>query len=231
MRDSLRRFVSRLPGHHQQAIRRFYYARKFTRKGFTYNEPEFERLDAWLDEGDWVLDIGANVGQYACRFAQLVGRTGHVIAFEPVPETFDILASNVARFALRNVTLLNVAASDRSELAGITIPLTAGGVRNYYWAQLSRDRPDFRVLCLPVDALGIQAEVRLVKIDVEGHELAVLRGMRGLLERCHPKLIVEDNVPEVASFLAGIGYSPGRHDDSPNFVYQWHSSPSVPGAV
>lgn len=225
MRDAIRRFVNKLPAPQQQAIRRFYYARKLGRKKFAYDEPEFERLDGWLADGDWVLDIGANVGQYTCRFAHLVGRNGHVIAFEPVVETFDVLASNVARLRTRNVTLLNVAACDRAELMGMTIPPTAAGVPNYYWARLTTDSPDFRVLSLPVDALGIQTAVRLVKIDVEGQELPVLRGMRTLLDRCHPILIVEDNAPELVGFLAGIGYTPVRHDGSPNLVCFWEQGP------
>lgn len=223
-RDMLKRLLGALPRRQQQALKRLYYEHKLRRGQFSADEPEFARLDSWLNEGDWVLDIGANIGHYTCRLAELVGPQGHVIALEPVAETFHLLSTNVAYLPAANVTLLNVAASDHTDLVGMTIPRLATGLRNFYMAHLSQEDWDVRALCLPIDALGIQSAVRLVKIDVEGHELSVLKGMKELLGRCRPMLIVEGDVPEVAAFLNEMGYWSERYPASPNRVFYWGDS-------
>lgn len=221
MRNTIKRLLSWLPRRRLQEIRRLYYARQVRRGDFTTDEPEFARLDSWLHEGDWVLDVGANVGHYTCRLSQLVGLQGRVIAFEPVAETFDLLTSNVAQLSTQNVTLLNVAASDQTRLAGMTVPMLPTGLPNLYMARLSKQNADFHALCLPIDGLGIRTAIRLVKIDAEGHELSVLSGMRLLLEESHPTLIVEGSAPAVVAFLGDLGYSSKRYGDSPNRVYYW----------
>ena len=86
-----------------------------------------------------MLDIGANVGHYTLRMSELVGDSGRVVAFEPVPETFALLAANARGFAIANVSLLNVAASDSAGIAGIRIPQFDDGLTNYYQASLTTD--------------------------------------------------------------------------------------------
>jgi hypothetical protein len=58
----------------------------------------------------------------------------------------------------------------------------------------------------------------LAKIDVEGHELPVLRGMRALLERDHPVLIVETSSQETIELLHGLGYATERLPGSSNLL-------------
>ena len=85
---------------------------------------------------DWVIDIGANVGHYTKRFSDLVGPEGVVIAFEPVSETFSLLAANVQLFKFANVTLINAAASDELSLVGMKIPSFNTGLKNFYQAHV-----------------------------------------------------------------------------------------------
>jgi len=183
-------------------------------------EGEFCHLGQWLTKGDWVLDIGANIGHYSLRFSELVGSTGRVIAIEPVPETFALLAANVALVSNQNVTLLNVAVSDSPKLLGMTIPTFQTGLPNYYQAHLTHCNPAFNVLCLSIDSLTLPHCIKLVKIDSEGHEFSVLRGMQHLLQRDHPTLIVEGDSPEVVSYLKAFGYSYEKHIGSPNLVFR-----------
>lgn len=65
------------------------------RNSFKTTEIEYSLLDKWIRPGDWVLDIGANVGHYSLKFSELVGESGHVLLFEPVLSTVDLLASNI----------------------------------------------------------------------------------------------------------------------------------------
>jgi len=213
----LKRFAERLPASWQHELRRLYFRRQILRHRFATDEQEYALLTAHIRSGDWVLDVGANVGHYTLRMAELVGPSGRVVALEPVPDTFSLLAANVRLAAHANVSLLNVAASDSIGMARMEIPRFSDGRTNFYQAHLSVDIGALAVLTLPVDALSLP-RVSLVKIDVEGHEFPVLRGMRRLLERDHPVLIVETSAPETVGMLTGLGYTVARLPGSSNIL-------------
>lgn len=219
----IKSLASRLPESTQLSIRRWLYARQIRRGTFRTTEPEYERLPEWIRPGDWVLDIGANIGHYTCRFSALAGPAGRVIAFEPVPATFSILAANARHFPHDNVTLVNAAASSAVTVQGMSIPDFSTGLRNYYEAQLT-DSPQApaatAVLTLPVDALALPGPVSLVKIDAEGHEAQVLDGMRALLRTRHPVLVVETGDEAVVQSLRALGYTPDRLPGSPNILFR-----------
>ena len=213
----LRRIAAKLPNRWQHELRRRHFRREISRGTFYTEEKEYALLDSLIDEGDWVLDIGANVGHYAMRMSQLVGASGRVIALEPVPDTFSLLAANVQLFEHSNVSLLNVAASDGVSLVSMQIPSFEDGLSNYYQAHLTVGLGGLTILTLPVDALSLPA-VKLVKMDVEGHELAALRGMRELLGRHHPTLIVETASQEPLDLVERLGYSIERLSGSSNVI-------------
>jgi FkbM family methyltransferase len=219
----LKRIAGRLPPRAQQELKRLHFARQIRTGAFTTaeaHETEFPRLGEWVSAGDWVIDVGANVGNYSARLSEIVGPTGRVISLEPVPETFELLVANLARFRWRNVTTLNVAASDRFAEREMTVPTLENGLANRYMARLSEGGGELKVLCMPVDALVMPHRVTLVKIDVEGHELAALRGMHHLLQRDHPTLIVEGRDDAVRAYLAGLGYGYAESERSPNRVFR-----------
>jgi FkbM family methyltransferase len=178
-------------------------------------------LSRFVACGDWVIDVGANVGFYTKRLAELVGPTGRVLAFEPVPETFVLLANNLECCGICNVTLINAAVSEMAGVAGMRIPQHADtGLKNFYQAHLlNTDVGELRVLTVSLDSFHIPKAVRLVKIDAEGHELAVLKGMRETLARDRPILIVEMPGPEVREMLRALDYTDARFAGSPNVVF------------
>lgn len=210
MNEVLKTISARLPIRWQQELRRRHYSRQIGAGRFTADEPEYGCLAEMIGEGDWVIDVGANIGHYTLRFSELVGETGRVIAFEPVPATFELLAANSARARYRNITLLNAAASDSQSIAGMEMPKAASGLDNPYMAHLTA-AGRLKVMCFSVNALRLSGRVRLIKIDAEGHELSVVRGMSELLERDHPRLIIEGDDAEVQRFLGGFGYSYAIH--------------------
>lgn len=219
----LKRLASRLPSRYQQELKRFHFARQIAKGIFTTAEEmdaEYARLHLWVGRGDWVLDLGANVGNYTARLSELVGPGGRVIAIEPVPETFELLTSNLARFPFRNVTLLNAAASDRAGIAGMTMPTLDSGLENRYMAHLTETGGGLDVLCLSIDSLALPHCIRLVKIDVEGHELSALRGMQALIARDRPVLVIEGRSHEVADFLKPFGYTYEDVPSSPNRLFK-----------
>src|SRR6266851_3049216 len=161
----LKRLAALLPVSAQHELRRLYFHQQIRRRRFMTDEKEYAFLDSFLRPGDWALDIGANVGHYSMRMSELVGAAGRVIAFEPVPATFTLLAANARLFAHANVSLLNVAASDRTASVGMEIPRFPDGLTNYYQARLTGDPARLTILSVPVDALALPATVKLVKID------------------------------------------------------------------
>jgi len=221
MRDQLKRIAARLPFSWQQELKRHYFGWQMHRGAFKTQEQEYEVLESMVGPGDWVLDIGANVGHYTARLSELVGVAGRVIAFEPVPATFELLASNVSRLQYLNVTTFNAAASNTSRIVAMSIPKLTSGLNNYYMANLDGPTADLHVLAIPVDGIGIPRNLKLVKIDAEGHEVAVIQGMWSLLERDHPILIVEESSPGIGSLLSSLGYSRERLNGSSNAIYRW----------
>lgn len=223
----LKRIAAKLPIRWQQELKRKHFRRQIDKDCFYTDEKEYALLEHFVKVGDWVLDIGANIGHYTAKLSEITGNNGRVIAFEPVPETFELLAANTARFKFRNVTLINAAASVSTSLLGINIPKFDTGLNNYYMAHLTNQKSEFNVLCIAVDSLTLPYPVKLVKVDAEGHELSVLKGMQSLLQRDHPILIIEEN-EEVMPFLDNLGYSSNKLEGSSNRIFRKASSGAGP---
>jgi FkbM family methyltransferase len=209
-----------MPATWQLELKRRRYRRQIARGAFISGEPEDALLDSILGEGDWAIDVGANIGHYTKRMSDLVGGHGRVIAFEPVVDTFSLLAANVQLYQHQNVTLVNAAASQRTGVTGISIPRFENGLLNYYEASVGTGSGGLQVMSLSIDSLCLPHPVRVVKIDAEGHELQVLLGMTQLLARDKPVLIVEANCREVDAFLESLNYAVESLPNSPNHIYR-----------
>ncbi|HWK55127.1 MAG TPA: FkbM family methyltransferase [Hyphomicrobiales bacterium] len=149
-----------------------------------------------------VLDIGANVGNHSLAFATAAAQ---VHAFEPLPRLYRVLADNVARNHLHHVTAHHCALSDVE--GSDTLYMTLDG----NLGASSFDRRSDQVEAVAVNkhvgddylrSIGVQ-KVDLVKIDVEAHELFVLRGLRATLARDLPVLTMEWNDPLSLERLRG----------------------------
>jgi FkbM family methyltransferase len=178
-----------------------------------------ETLHRLIDPGDVVVDVGANIGYLTSLAAVRAGGDGAVLAYEPHPSVFELLASNVARWraeatGLAPVTVRQEALSDR---AG-TGTLDAGPVfhANMGLAALRSPAEGTEGIAVALRRLdeAISAAHRptvgLLKIDVEGHEPAVLRGAGALLDEGRVRDVVfEDHDPypsEATSVVEAAGY-------------------------
>ena len=217
----LKQLVARFPHRWQTELKRIHFGRQIKNNSFLTDEPEYKILHNLISLGDWVIDIGANVGHYTKRFSELVGPNGRVIAFEPIPATFSLLSANTELFPNSNVTLINAAVSDKFDVVGMSIPKFSTGLTNYYEAHLSSDENSIlSVLSISLDSLNINHRVSLVKIDTEGHEAFVLAGMQKLIEKYRPILIVENPSKEVSEDLNSLGYVPEILPNSPNVIFK-----------
>jgi len=146
-----------------------------------------------LSPGDVCLDVGAHIGYYTLLASKLVGATGHVYAFEPSPVNYRSLSGNLARNNVANVTASNVAVGASSGQAILHEgPGTNTGratVTPISDDDASADRRDVIVDVRPIEEIVSKDDlprIRLVKIDVEGSELDVLRSLEPVLAAGQP---------------------------------------------
>jgi FkbM family methyltransferase len=144
-----------------------------------------------LTPGSRVVDVGAHEGVYTHAFA----RTGALVeAFEPQPPCLEVLRSYERRHA--NVRVHGDALGAEAGWATLRVPrrdgrAVSGRARlDGAAAGDGEGGPEYRVRVRPLDSFAF-GEVALIKIDVEGRELDVLRGARDTLARCRPMLLVE----------------------------------------
>lgn len=224
----LNRLISKIPDRYWIPILRARHAYKIRKGTFVSAEPEFALLDTFAGPGDWVIDAGANYGLYTARLSTLVGATGRVFSFEPVPATFESLTANVSHLLCKNVTLINAALSDHSGEAAINVPVGRSGRTLDGWASLEEHNVSCafgqpgkqNVYVMPLDSLVFARPIKLIKVDVEGHELPALKGMAHTLEQHSPALIVEEFTDAVTGFLATFGYTWEELEGSPNHIFR-----------
>jgi FkbM family methyltransferase len=138
-----------------------------------------------LAAGDRFVDIGANFGWYTALAAGLVGPTGQVFAFEPSPVAANVLAHTIKENRLHNVTLVRAAVGDTVGHERIYMPQNQA----VHSPSAFHSDPTFVPLQVPLlcldryEPLADGRPIKLVKIDVEGYEPNVLRGMQDLVRK------------------------------------------------
>ena len=152
---------------------------------------EIRILKELLKEGDYVLDIGANIGFYGRILSNLVGSSGMVYCFEPNRSNFNKLKGNVS--GLKNVKLFNNAVSDKSGTLNLyTSKLLNVDHRTYPINNYDKIE---EIEAVKIDELirnGIISKVDLIKIDIQGYELQAFRGMiETIQQNKHLKIIAE----------------------------------------
>jgi FkbM family methyltransferase len=170
---------------------------------FQYAEPSLAPvLDAVLAPGMTFVDVGANVGAYACWAGRRVGPTGTVLAFEPVASTRQALISNIERNGLSEIITVHPQAIGAvSGRQAIFSRPDAHGLSSFASFEGSSSE-EVEVVALS-DVL--KGPVHLIKIDVEGYEAQVVAGLSAVLARPVPPVLV---VEIIAEHLARLGSTP-----------------------
>lgn len=166
---------------------------------FQYAPPSLSPvIDTVLRPGGTFVDVGANIGTYACWAARRVGPGGRVVAFEPVPATREALAANVRRNGLADVvTIRPEAVGATTGTAAIFSRPGAHGLSSF--AQFEGAEPqDVAVVSLD---RAVEGPIDLVKVDVEGFEAQVVSGLLEVLERPSPPVLVIEVIEEHLSHL------------------------------
>jgi FkbM family methyltransferase len=180
-------------------------------------------MQRYLRPGDVFLDVGANIGYLSAVAARLVGPQGQVHAFEPVPAYFVRLGRLAALNPEYLIAANPCAAGETPGICTMYVTLEPGQstlVRSYKVEPEILSTIDVPVVRLDSYLKQNQIErVALIKIDAEGFELPILRGLRNYFESCRhrPAIICEiaprayplmgRSVSELAGFMAEFGYT------------------------
>lgn len=162
-------------------------------------ERELHILEHLVPRDRVAVDVGANRGVYSYFLSKLAER---VIAYEAIPAMADFLECA----GLANVEVRRLAVCDRREMLKFSVPIDPSGAVQFNGGQLGEDigceaeTLEVQGVRLDDEELG---DVGFLKIDVEGHEEAVLRGARETLARCSPVVMLE-----ILGLASGDGHSP-----------------------
>lgn len=166
-----------------------------------------------LKQGMVFVDVGANWGYFTLFASQLVGQVGKVLSIEPHPQLFMVLQENVDFNSLKQVTCLQIAASDKEgfcALIGYEEDSDNRGI-----SRLASDKnnsvveiPTFTVACESLDSVlqkQNMTNVDLLKMDIEGAEMIALQGLKqNLMQQKIKRIILELHPGQ----LTGWGFSP-----------------------
>jgi FkbM family methyltransferase len=176
-----------------------------------YSINDLKQFSKFLTKGDYFVDVGANIGWHTLFGAKVVGETGKVFAFEPGNKNFNLLESNIKLNDLQNITAVKAALTDytgNAELAcskrnygdNVTIPLTKTDevkLQNWYGDKMVNLPGDKEPIeCTTLDEYiknnNIDAsKIKLIKMDIQGSEPKALDGMKDLIKKYSPAIILE----------------------------------------
>jgi len=166
--------------------------------------------------GGTILDVGAHDGLLALPLSRLPG--ARLVAFEPLPPAFARLRAAFGEALPPHVSLRAEAVGAAAGEVMLSVPVVAGAPAEQ-WASLAKDyarlgveAEGWRVPVVALDGLALEG-VSAIKLDVEGHEYAALRGARETLLRCRPVLSIEleerhaeGSTWAVPGFLDALGF-------------------------
>jgi FkbM family methyltransferase len=170
-----------------------------------YSEGEVATMRRYVKPGDTVIDVGANIGSLTLPMAGLVGPQGRAYAFESQAHNFNLLCAHLALNGIEHVRPLNAFVSD------VPKPKTSSEM----WGSYVSDKWPTPVTKL--DDLGLDS-CALIKIDVDGGELGVLKSAARLIEASRPVLYFENDTREVSRVLL-------QHVFDLNYDLYWDAQP------
>jgi FkbM family methyltransferase len=171
-------------------------------------EKEMAILPELVNEGDEVIDIGANYAYYSERLSRLVGPVGKVYAFEPIPFTFMVCQKVLNYFKAKNVELYKKGVGEKNEVVEFSVPIADFGGISAGQAHFSNRNNEIegkeriykfnkheKIACEVVsldDFLGERLKkLSFIKIDIEGAELFALKGMTKVIYKFKPVILIE----------------------------------------
>ena len=168
-----------------------------------YGELDTKIIREEIHEGDIVVDVGANIGYYTLIFAQLVGKSGKVFAFEPEPKNFEILKKNIEINNYQNIIAEQKIVSDKSGMMKLFI--AEQGIVGHRIQQKTDSQKFIEIESIILDDylknLNLSGKINFIKIDVEGAEVKVLEGSKIIIEKSDQlKIFTEFNREDIKKY-------------------------------
>lgn len=208
------------PGYAGRLLRRAALRHRAWRYRLRVDPDEIRWMLAALRPGDTAVDAGAYKGGYTFWMRKAVGAAGHVLAFEPQPPLASYLRGCVDAFAWTNVRVDEAALSSEVGRRDLHVPADEPSPgASLVGASLPRGAARYPVrvdtLDRTLDEARFPRPVRLLKCDVEGHELDLFEGARRTLLADQPLLLFEcearhdptRTVEDVFAYLGALGYA------------------------
>lgn len=192
-------------------IKDYYIGGSLDRYG-EFSEGEVTLFRQIVQPGMTVVEAGANIGVHTIALAAMVGANGRVIAFEPQRVVFQMLCANLALNGIETVEAHCAAVGQTPGKISVP-PRDYRSPGNFGAVELTRTGGE-KVEVVSIDSLGLHA-CHLIKADVEGMEVAVLRGARRTIGKHRPMLYVENDRPaghrELVATILAQGYRAWWH--------------------
>ena len=163
----------------------------------TYEELESKIMEEKIEMGNIVVDVGANIGLHTLNMARIVGSTGQVFAFEPDPSNFEILKKNVKINNYKNIILEQKAVGDKH--GRTTLYQSDHPGKHRIFPQTEQAKSQVQVELTNLDNYfdsDMIDKINFIKIDVEGLEFSVLKGMKNILKNSKKIKILFEFMPE-----------------------------------
>jgi FkbM family methyltransferase len=172
-------------------------------------------LQQYLKSGMTVIDVGSNIGYYALLESRLVEPGGKVIAIEPIPRNLEQLRRNIHNNGRTNVDIHQLAIADRNGSS----PMYLSPRSNWHGLLPTQSSRTCTVAVSTLDAFVSTLDVNsvdLIRMDVEGYEIEIIKGMRQTLDLYRPHLLIElhpdlvgpNATVEYLRTLKELGYAP-----------------------
>ncbi len=179
-----------------------------------FEKNELEICKRYLKQDSIILDIGANIGIHSIYFSKIASK-GLILSFEPSNETFILLLKNVSQF--ENIVPINIAISDRNSVSKFFIA-SDNAYSSLKDTQRKAIKRVINVPCIKLDEFSILKtlnKIDFIKIDVEGFESEVIKGMGSLIDKYKPIIFCEiyqgsssNSLPDkTVELLINKGYS------------------------
>ena len=167
-----------------------------------WEEELFERWKQYIPSEGLTFDIGGNIGNHCLMFKREFPDM-EIYTFEIHPQHYNLLVENTKRYL--DINTFNIGVSDCIDI----VKFNDGGNDNTGATHIQHIGGNNRNITLPLDMFIFKRKIDFIKIDIEGHELYALKGMKKNIERDKPLIWIEDMSEEsvAVNFLKEMGYN------------------------
>ena len=177
--------------------------------------PELFFLKNVVRQGDYCIDLGANVGYYSTQLSKITGSQGKVFAVEPVTLFRNVLKTNLKKFNCGNVELLAYALGAENKAIKMGTPEIAGVFRHGLTKVIEKDQEQFAQtyeveMRIPDELFSDLTRLDFIKCDVEGYEIFIFPYFIQTLKKFLPLIQMEisspDNRKKIFDTITPLGY-------------------------